>query len=112
MEDLSNDVLISCQEKADFICENIVQARLMKLNHALQVVTKCHNGHNCEWTNQPVVSCQPVANVLLASSSLFCGMSYGRLKEFGDCISLRLPSESTYYRIQKKSPGKNIKRTY
>ena len=61
----------------------------------------CRNNHETEWRSQPTVNKIASGNLILASSILFSGNTYARIKEMLDTAKIQLFSHTTFNKLQK-----------
>jgi hypothetical protein len=68
----------------------------------LKVRYSCMNGHTNEWFSQPLLKSMALGNVLISCATLFTGLTYERVKQFADTLSLPILSKSQFYQIQSR----------
>ena len=78
----------------------ITEKEFKSIGTRIYVKSKCHNGHENVWCNQPFIGKRGCVNLIVPAATLYCGLSYKRLKEWSDVINLALPSETNYYDVQ------------
>ena len=61
----------------------------------------CINNHTNKWYSQPRIGSMAMGNLLIASSLLYSGNTFTRIKEMMDMINLRVFGFTVYTRIQK-----------
>lgn len=68
----------------------------------LTVKTTCIKHHALTWNSQPMINRAAVGNLLIASSILFTGNTYARIKNFSSCLGLKFINERVFYRHQNR----------
>ena len=68
----------------------------------LSVTLFCVDGHTSIWKSQPLLNKMPLGNLLLASSVVFTGNTYGRIKELLEVLSVACISKTSFMELQKK----------
>ena len=69
----------------------------------LHVDAFCISGHVIlDWDSQPMVGNKmPVGNLMIASATLFSGLTYGRVAEMSSLLNLQVPGCTSYYKLQR-----------
>ena len=68
----------------------------------LTVKLTCVQGHDSLWNSQPMIKQSPVGNLLIASSILFTGNTFGSIQSFSSCLGLEIISERVFYSIHDR----------
>lgn len=81
--------------------EIVVDVNYSFTGSLVSVTTTCMKGHEATWNSQPILNNHsPVGNLLISSSILFTGNTFGSIKNFASCLNLKFLSERTFYHIQ------------
>ena len=73
-----------------FTCHQTARITKMITRGTLLMLTiTCVNNHSFKWCSQPRIGAMAMGNLLLASSILYSGNTYTRIKEMMDMINLK-----------------------
>ena len=67
----------------------------------LKISAECHNGHQINWSSQPVHNCMPLGNLFVAASCLFSGSQCSKLFTFLNHLKVPSIAIRTYSKIQR-----------
>ena len=99
-------VFSSCLKKLFTKCPScgdvVSERRFTTTGSLLTVKLTCVQGHDSLWNSQPMIKQSPVGNLLIASSILFTGNTFGSIQSFSSCLGLEIISERVFYSIQDR----------
>ena len=67
----------------------------------LKISAECHNGHQINWSSQPVHNRMPLGNLFIAASCLFSGSQCSKLFTFLNHLKMPSIAIRTYCKIQR-----------
>lgn len=75
----------------------------------LKVLCQCDGGHDAWWYSQPMLSGMAAGTLLMACAILLTGLTFKRIEEFCDILSLPFIYKTTFYSLQNRDMFPNIR---
>lgn len=95
----------SCLMQLFVICSTclapIVTIKKSLFGSMLKISAECHNGHQTNWSSQPVHNRMPLGNLFIAASCLFSGSQCSKLFTFFNHLKMPSIAIRTYSDIQR-----------
>lgn len=98
-EDNLAQLMRRCQE-----CGNPITEKTHKTIGSMVVYhLSCMEGHTISWTSQPSIRKMALGNLMLASATLYTGLTYTRIATFAKAMNLPIIQKSTFHNVQRMS---------